>query len=422
MMDTNKPYIGWVDFGEEDQKRAKEFLRKFNSDDTVDELGFGIMRNAFSDMFFPATNTVMTHVRYLIFIPSIMIFLENNGVCSKEMSKKCRDMENAIREVLSKTEKDGVIGKEAEEKLKRYPSYIYWNALKTLDIYRHQHTQGYYYSHIDDFYRSNTIVKDDDKNPHIFGELNYNWDNEFIYHDEAPFIDKKTGEFDNKTNFKLTKEEAVYLKKQFGCLALNKGTSIISYALSTEKFHDFKYPWDIKTNDSALNEKIEHAKYLSIMVKGVRLQYFQMLIEALVEMNHITEQGNMMGPFKLWWDSSRQSLINWDLKRFFEIVTENDALRNGDRDFFTDWMKHLRNNKNAEKFFVDLQIRKFIRDHEKRKRPVKARLSHEKYLKQWVMPNLNDADYKDKRNIPYSLDFRSDIGRTFIQELRAHRR
>ncbi len=49
--------IGWLDLGDEDQARARDYLAWFRPEGTVDELGFGIMRDALADEFFPATNT-----------------------------------------------------------------------------------------------------------------------------------------------------------------------------------------------------------------------------------------------------------------------------------------------------------------------------------------------------------------------------
>ena len=42
--------IGWLDLGEEDQRRAREYLAQFNGDNTLDELGFGSVRDAFADL------------------------------------------------------------------------------------------------------------------------------------------------------------------------------------------------------------------------------------------------------------------------------------------------------------------------------------------------------------------------------------
>ena len=57
---------------DEDQKRAQDYLRSL-SEGTLDELGFGIIRDAFADLFFPATSTIMTRARYFILVPSIYL-------------------------------------------------------------------------------------------------------------------------------------------------------------------------------------------------------------------------------------------------------------------------------------------------------------------------------------------------------------
>jgi hypothetical protein len=57
-------FIGWIYFSGEDQKRAQDYLRVL-SEGTLDELGFGIIRDAFADLFFPATSTIMEKTRGL---------------------------------------------------------------------------------------------------------------------------------------------------------------------------------------------------------------------------------------------------------------------------------------------------------------------------------------------------------------------
>ena len=68
--------IWWLDFSEEDQRRARKYLAQFKGDTTLDELGFEIIRDAFADLFFPCTNTVMTRTRYLIFVPALCLIIE----------------------------------------------------------------------------------------------------------------------------------------------------------------------------------------------------------------------------------------------------------------------------------------------------------------------------------------------------------
>ena len=43
---------------------------------TLDELGFGPIRDAFSDHFFPGISTIQTRARYLLFVPWVYLRIE----------------------------------------------------------------------------------------------------------------------------------------------------------------------------------------------------------------------------------------------------------------------------------------------------------------------------------------------------------
>ena len=129
--------IGWLDFGEEDQRRAKEYLAQFKGDNTLDELGFGIIRDALADVFFPGTSTIMTRTRYLIFVPAICLIIEQEKLAGTKAWTRLKGLEDKLRDILCQGEdaENGVIGKRAKEKLERYPSEIYWNSLQRLGIF-----------------------------------------------------------------------------------------------------------------------------------------------------------------------------------------------------------------------------------------------------------------------------------------------
>ncbi|MCY3006366.1 MAG: DUF6361 family protein [Planctomycetota bacterium] len=54
-----------VDFTDEDQKRVQVYVRSL-SEGTLDELGFDNIRDAFANLFFAASSTIMTRARYFI--------------------------------------------------------------------------------------------------------------------------------------------------------------------------------------------------------------------------------------------------------------------------------------------------------------------------------------------------------------------
>jgi len=110
--------FGWLDLNEDDQRRAREYLSKFNADNTLDELGFGVLRDAFADVFFPATNTIMTRARYLIFLPAMCLLVEKEKLSGKHAERRLTELENKLRMSLQNEESYGVIGEVAGESLK----------------------------------------------------------------------------------------------------------------------------------------------------------------------------------------------------------------------------------------------------------------------------------------------------------------
>ena len=69
--------IGWLDLNEEDQKMAKDYISALRTEGTVDELGFGVLRDAFANLFFPATNTIQRMFMAPIF-PAKLPFKEQS--------------------------------------------------------------------------------------------------------------------------------------------------------------------------------------------------------------------------------------------------------------------------------------------------------------------------------------------------------
>jgi hypothetical protein len=100
--------IGWIDFSYEDQKRAQDYLRSL-SEGTLDELGFGIIRDAFTDLFFPATSTIMTRARYYILVPSIYLAVLERGDSGASTKRTCDRLELALMHLHDTQEIDGSI-------------------------------------------------------------------------------------------------------------------------------------------------------------------------------------------------------------------------------------------------------------------------------------------------------------------------
>ena len=64
--------LGWIDFSKEDRQKALDVINLLSEQGAVDELGIGIVRDAFANYFFPGTSTIQTRAKYFLIVPYIL--------------------------------------------------------------------------------------------------------------------------------------------------------------------------------------------------------------------------------------------------------------------------------------------------------------------------------------------------------------
>jgi hypothetical protein len=149
--------FSWVDYSEQDRARMTEVIELFREQDTRDELGIGVIRDAFADMLFPGTNTMQTRARYFLFVPWMYRRLEVHGFRSVDMPNRTRKDETAlIKALMAAGETDAVIGRVSQERLQRMPSNIYWLGLGVWGIRQFDGSQPQYHRSIDGWRRRQT--------------------------------------------------------------------------------------------------------------------------------------------------------------------------------------------------------------------------------------------------------------------------
>ncbi len=137
--------IGWVDFSKDERDKALDILRLLQDPGAVDELGIGIVRDAFADAFFPGTSTLITRAKYYVVVPYII----------QEKIEECGRNSSTVKQALEAINKEerrfgeklckihhgdrtlGIIGSTAIAQhgwVKRSPSELYWNGIRTLGI------------------------------------------------------------------------------------------------------------------------------------------------------------------------------------------------------------------------------------------------------------------------------------------------
>src|SRR5690348_1180859 len=102
----------WLDYSEYEKRKMLDVINLFKEQTTRDELGIGVIRDGFADMFFPGTSTVQTRARYFFFIPWMYLSMEKKKVVSNRIADKGREAElKLIGHLLKNGESEGVIGR-----------------------------------------------------------------------------------------------------------------------------------------------------------------------------------------------------------------------------------------------------------------------------------------------------------------------
>jgi hypothetical protein len=131
----------WLDYDEEETRRARELYAALDSE-SVDALGLGSIRDGFANLMFPGTSTIQTRVRYFLLVPyAAQAVARRRPRDARQFDKWFHEAELATMAALKATTKggDGVIGAVAGAHTKRLPSDVYWNGIARWGLIRSRH-------------------------------------------------------------------------------------------------------------------------------------------------------------------------------------------------------------------------------------------------------------------------------------------
>ena len=259
--------LGWIDFSKEDRQKALDVINLLSEQGAVDELGIGIVRDAFANYFFPGTSTIQTRAKYFLIVPYILRDAVD-GRYGKDVNRILRaidteEKECGIKLLESNPKAEGVIGTRVLPNgwVARKPSDIYWNGIRTYGIFCDYGLSIPEYVSLAmklntqkssaKLGNRNDEAEENEKDDSDAGDImNVSFWNLPIYYDNWR---------DNLT-IELTNEEALYLDKQIQKGA--KGT-LLEYVLKNRidmnKYEDFV------SMAAELSEKVEEK--LAYMMK-----------------------------------------------------------------------------------------------------------------------------------------------------------
>jgi len=137
--------FGWVDFSSEHRNRVKTVLDLLSTPGVIDELGVGIVRDAFADYLFPGLSTIQTRAKYFLIVPRILkdyeqlLDRQRRRISLEDyLSEKEKQVRIRLVEKYGKRERLGIIGvsfgTRSDREVLRQPSSIYWAGLRAFGI------------------------------------------------------------------------------------------------------------------------------------------------------------------------------------------------------------------------------------------------------------------------------------------------
>jgi hypothetical protein len=250
-----------------------EIVDLFRDKTTLDELGFGPIRDAFSDHFFPGINTIQTRARYLLFVPWIYLRIERERIPYAQVDRRARNDQAALARALQQAgegENDGVIGIVAGDSLRRTPDSIYWNGLRRFLIWQFPGTIAQYYA--------STRGRRDGAAPVLTN------DGDVLeqvrvrgWHSGLP---PQPPDLLDSTRLALTSGEAEYLAER---ITITAPDSLLALCISSSRsIQSIVFPWqhpDLASFPLQLQAELEHARRFSAVSYGAALLYNLMVAE-----------------------------------------------------------------------------------------------------------------------------------------------
>lgn len=332
--------VGWIDFSSKDREKAMAVIDLMKENGAVDELGIGVVRDRLADILFPGTSTIQTRAKYFFIVPWCMIEAEKNFKNKVDYLKRLNNIETDVIKALIKNEPSnttGIIGKDSIGTLKRKPSEIYWNGLRTYKIMPFNISRNQYISSIKTN-KNHDIEEGDDKDSYYLDNDEIRWN-----------ITKPRKNWKGNLTLSLTKEEAEFLKEKITRYYPNSLYSYIinnkDISLEDEDIYDLTFK---NTLPEVVRSDLDLALNFGKVIHGAHIRY-----------NIILRQKNSVEieDYEDYWNQwcNEMSQFNWD-KFNIDRIYEFAQTTKGTKEFIEGWFKAIRELDNINLGQLDKMI------------------------------------------------------------------
>ena len=134
--------IGWIDFSSEHRDKVRTVIDLLSKQGVIDELGIGVVRNAFANRMFPGLSTIQTRPKYFT-LTALLLKRYKKTECAKRnprsLERYLEDEERNCRIQLVEKHGEGrqnlgiiggTFGTQRNRGVVRRPSSIYWFGMR----------------------------------------------------------------------------------------------------------------------------------------------------------------------------------------------------------------------------------------------------------------------------------------------------
>ena len=387
--------ISWLYLSDSDIESAAKLMAAWKEDDAADSLGLRQLNDLFSEWLYPGLTTPMTHARYFVFIPALFQILESRPHLNANRARQAaKDLQHKLRQAIGDAR--GNIGREAGEHLKKWPSTIYWNALRDLGIFLLPLPEGAYYKSISG--RAQNKWRSEDGYAPEDEDMSY-WDDECPPVKDIGFV--KSATKPNRISFDLTRAEGKYLLKRFIAIGNRQG-SLLAHRLTNRDDSQTDFPWQVKASPD-IRRKLRHAQALSAAARGLSLVYFREVHRAKGEVQKCRK---VEQEFEVWRSRVGNLIGEWNLVDFADLIGPRFA---SEQQFLIATQRCLGRRG------ITSDLATLVTQRELSKKRTKCRLcgtkGHRRYLNQW------ERSKEVAGPVDYAFDYRHGIGQRVLVEI-----
>ena len=317
--------LGWIDFSKEHRNKVISVMHLLTEPGAVDELGIGVVRDAFSNTFFPGTSTIQTRAKYFFLVPYLLYDLERRKMSkADDFISALHNQESDLIPVLMASGEDGIIGSSSGSELKRKPSVVYWNGIMAYGIFAGDKMSIYDYAKVICAIQTRKQKLKDQ------GSIK-NKDDEIDGDDKDAVTGDLLGRFwrlpDIPENWKanlsikLSDQEAIFLKNQ---IVSSCPRSLLSYVLQENAtvflaIQEFDHIEGIQDKlPLELRNQYFLAKQFADFIYGTHLRY-----------NVILSKGENIKVLEMWdtWYIGIREHASIDLSMIYPLLNRNTNLK-----------------------------------------------------------------------------------------------